>query len=99
MLCKHEVVGSIPSGSTISQIAYRFATAFWPLVIDIVKEEYDRPSLVWIWGFQVTFEVKTLSDKNQAWACRHLSSRRETPCMSFAEKRSNVEGLLTDALA
>jgi hypothetical protein len=35
-------------------------------VIDIVKEEYDRPSLVWIWGFQVTFEVKTLSDKNQA---------------------------------
>jgi hypothetical protein len=42
---------------------------------------------------------KTLSDKNQAWACRQLSSRRIIPRMSFAEKRSSVEGLLTDALA
>ena len=83
MLCKHEFVGSIPSGSTISQIAYRFATAVRPLVIDIVKEEYDRPSLVWIWGLQVTFEMKTLSDKNQAWACRHLSIRREIPMHEF----------------
>ena len=60
MLCKHEVVGSIPSGSTISLIAYKFATAPGSLVIDIVKEEYDRPSLVWIWGFKVTFECEDI---------------------------------------
>ena len=58
------------------------------------------PSLVYNYGAsRLRSNVKTLSDKNQAWACRHLSSRREIPCMSFAEKRSNVEGLLTDALA
>ena len=60
-----------------------------------MKEEFDRPLI----GFQVRFEKKTLSDKYQAWSPGNFPVGRNKPSMSFAEKRSNVEGLLTDALA
>jgi hypothetical protein len=82
-------------GGRVRKIASGIARRRLATGIEIVKEERDRPHP----GFQVKFEKKTLSDKNQAWARWHLSSRRTNPCMSFAEKRSNVEGLLTDALA
>ena len=65
LLCKQDVVGSTPSGSTRNsldrnQVRLRL---YQPAVIDIVKEERIRPLI----GFQDTFEKKTLSDKNQAW--------------------------------
>ena len=58
VLCKHEVVGSIPSGSTSSFDRIQVSSRFRPAAIDIVKEEFDRPLI----GFQVRFE-KTSSGK------------------------------------
>ena len=58
------------------------------------------PSLVYNYGAsRLRSIVKTLSDKNQAWSPGIFPVGRNKPRMSFAEKRSNVEGLLTDALA
>ena len=64
--------------------------------IDIVKEEFDRLLI----SFQVRFE-KILSDKVKSGVGPADTSfhPRINLCMSFAEKRSSVEGLLTDALA
>ena len=58
VLCKHEVVGSIPSGSTSSFDRIQVSSRFRLAAIDIVKEEFDRPLI----GFQVRFE-KTSSGK------------------------------------
>ena len=65
LLCKQDVVGSTPSGSTRTSLdRTQVRRRLYQLeVIDIVKEEYVRPLI----GFQDVFEKKTLSDKNQAW--------------------------------
>jgi hypothetical protein len=51
VLCKHEVVGSIPSGSTIPALAkasgcaieeHEFPPALEPVGFDIVNEGFDR---------------------------------------------------------
>ena len=64
--------------------------------IDIVKEEFDRLLI----SFQVRFEEDIVWQVKSDIVHRSpLSGPWNKLCMSFAEKRSSVEGLLTDALA
>ena len=75
----------------------KFASSRMIGCIDIVKEEFDRLLI----SFQVRFE-KILSDKvkiRRRSGGYLFPSPRISLRMSFAEKRSSVEGLLTDALA
>ena len=77
LLCKQDVVGSTPSGSTRSSHRNPVSSQLDELTaIDIVKEEFVRPLI----GFQDRFEMKTLSDKNQAW----------TPGTSFQSAGSSM---------
>ena len=64
--------------------------------IDIVKEEFVRPLI----GFQDRFEEDIVWQVKSDIVHRSpLSGPWSKLCMSFAEKRSSVKGLLTDALA
>ena len=74
----------------------KFAADLRIVCIDIVKEEFVRPLI----GFQDRFE------EDIVWQVKPGSGPADTSfhppgslCMGFAEKRSSVEGLLTDALA
>ena len=59
LLCKQDVVGSTPSGSTRNSRSQSSSPRLIePTVIDIVKEEFVRPLI----GFQDRFE-KTSSGK------------------------------------
>ena len=76
--------------------SYKFAADLRIVCIDIVKEEFVRPLI----GFQDRFE------EDIVWQVKPGVGPADTSfhppgslCMGFAEKRSSVEGLLTDALA
>ena len=62
LLCKQDVVGSTPSGSTRTSLDRNQVRpgsqdfGLEPTVIDIVKEERDRPLI----GFQVRFDCEDI---------------------------------------
>ena len=97
MLCKHEVVGSIPSGSTrLARSQKQIAVTRSGGCVDIVKEEFDRP----------VHRLRGQVREDIVWQVKPGVGPADTSfhppgslCMGFAEKRSSVEGLLTDALA
>ena len=45
VLCKHDVVGSIPSGSTIFAVADDIASRGW-LSADVIRDRRDKVSIV-----------------------------------------------------
>ena len=83
VLCKHEVVGSNPSGSTIPlsglrSIANKFAVAVPALQFDIVNEGFVRD----LQSFQGRLEM-TLSDFNKAQARVGVVASRFPGCGGF----------------